>query len=280
MTMTATVPWHQYPLKLTPEEMLSISQDISLHFSPSPLNLTTGHWRDASSPYNFSPSVLAEISAAISRQYGPDLRETNNNLTLLAVDPHNAYVYWQNVNYQPDNSLVVRVFWRPNADPSLKTSAIWFDTPITRLPLRQQIPLPLDNAYYSACIGRIDENKNFIASAYSNIIHVPPADGGLKALLLLKNRAVLKKTSEKPAEQHITATTWNADDLGIIAVSTASRPLMLHFNDFNDWVDNMGLSPEALSFCLQKKKLHVELVQDFAIYHSPARFRKNPSGQL
>lgn len=285
--MTGIAPGHPYPFDLTPDEMLAISQDISRHFSPSPLNSAAGSLRDAASGYHFSPAALSEISTLIGRRHARPPTETDAPLTLLPVDPFHCYVYWRNVSLQPDDALILRIFWRPSADPSLNFSAVWFDNPVERLPLRQKIRLPLDNAYYSAGIGRLDNDNGLSLLACSNIIHVPSAGAceqlnpARKPAATRKNGAESENNSAETFPAGFAPVRPDAGKFRPIPENTGDcRQLILHFTDFGGWMDNWGLASEVLASLLQKKKFCVRLIGTSADLKVPGRFRKSSSGQF
>lgn len=203
---------HHSKIVLTQEEMLTISQEISLKFSPqhallidhdflAPKTLTdykdqlaeknstnADCYSTPDSDCRFSSKELNAISDEISRNFAPKASILVPELFLLPVDPHHLYAYWA----MGDNTasklaaknsaspLTLRVYWRPDANPAIKSSNVWFDISIENFESRSKVRLPLDDTAYSASLGRINPDHSFHAIAESNIIQVPPAPGRMR----------------------------------------------------------------------------------------------------
>lgn len=203
---------HHSKIVLTQEEMLTISQEISLKFSPKDAllidhdflvaktltdyndqltekNSTNADWYSTpDSDCRFSSNELNAISDEISRSFAPKTVILAPELFLLPVDPHHLYAYWAMGNITANklatknsaSPLTLRVYWRPDANPAIKSSNVWFDIGIENFEPRSKVRLPLDDTSYSASLGRINRDHSFDVIANSNIIHVPPAPGRMR----------------------------------------------------------------------------------------------------
>ncbi len=203
---------HHSKIVLTQEEMLTISQEISLKFSPKDTLLvdhdflasetladyndhltekssTNADWY--STPYSdcrFSSKELNAISDEISLRFAPKASILAPEVFLLPVDPHHLYAYWAMGDITANklaakhsgSPLTIRVYWRPDANPAIKSSNVWFDFSIENFESRSKVRLPLDDTAYSASLGRINPDHSFDVIADSNIIHVPPAPGRMR----------------------------------------------------------------------------------------------------
>ncbi|MGZ8187610.1 MAG: DUF4912 domain-containing protein [Methylosarcina sp.] len=204
--MTFSEARQQSQIELTPEEMLEISQEINRKFAPSAASFITDvvdPAPDESRLYPFgrspkhnlktissarkdshnelSPKELYEISREISRRYPPKDETARPELLLLPVDPYHLYAYWnlgrnQEQAASPRNAgkgLTLRIYWLPNESNEITGSNVWFDVPVHEPNARQKVRLPLDDAAYSAALGKLKPNHDFEAYEYSNIIRVP-----------------------------------------------------------------------------------------------------------
>lgn len=200
-----------FQIELTAEEMLTISQDISLKFSPNAASIRdnedflAGIYRytgpetgndDANTPLyslhdgdsGFSSKELNDISEEISRLFTPKAALAEPELFLLPVDPDHLYAYWDIGENQASpirekavvKPLILRVYWRPDANPEIKSSNVWFDVVADNPENRQKVPLPIDDTAYSATLGKLNSDNSLDVIATSNIIHVPPAPGRMR----------------------------------------------------------------------------------------------------
>jgi hypothetical protein len=200
---------HHSKIELTQEEMLTISREISLKFAPNPMLLTENEdlVADIDAYYTYPQTVkdrsdievisiqgnkcrftakeLNAISEEISRNFAPKAAILEPELFLLPVDPHHLYAYWdigdkevyRLLDKDSMSPFTLRVYWRPDANPDIKSSNVWFDVTADKLDARLKVRLPLDNSAYSASIGKLNKDNHFDAIASSNIIHVPSAPG-------------------------------------------------------------------------------------------------------
>lgn len=193
-------------IELTPEEMREISQEINLKFAPNAASLIlddiplvqdddrlypyarsyknplkTGSQERRDSGKSLSPKELFEISREISRRFPPKDESATPELFLLPVDPYHLYAYWnlgrskEQVRPQEPygNDLILRIYWLPHDGNGIAGSNVWFDVPVHEPNARQKVHLPLDDAAYSAALGRLKPNRGFEVCAYSNSIRVP-----------------------------------------------------------------------------------------------------------
>ncbi|WP_374089385.1 DUF4912 domain-containing protein [Methylomicrobium lacus] len=183
------------PIELTRDEMLAISTEISLKFSPDKAALTAARsWPPASmtSPQQaaalpdetpvggFSHRELQAIGQDISQRFAPKASNNMPELLLLPVDPHHLYAFWETgANAQKSapaqQPLTLRIYWRPDAAQEITRSNIWFDIPADNPANRKKVRLPIDDTYYSATLGTLKQDRTLDVLAQSNLIHVPTA---------------------------------------------------------------------------------------------------------
>lgn len=199
--MTFSDTGHHSQIEPSPEEMLRISREISLKFSPNAVSITdtdsfpadvridsnvpksakdnanAGLYPADSCYGGFSPKELQEISEEISRHFAPQASAVVPELFLLPVDPHHLYAYWDIGEDDILNPLTLRIYWRPDANPDIISSNVWFDVAADNPEARQKIRLPIDDTAYSAVLGKLNPDHSLEIFASSNIIRVPPAPG-------------------------------------------------------------------------------------------------------
>ncbi|TAL54989.1 MAG: DUF4912 domain-containing protein [Methylovulum sp.] len=201
--MTFSRSRYDTQIKLSPEELFEISQEISRKFAPNastdpafppdafpsryaprkfgekPINslLHAGHH----SRIRLSPQEMFEISQEISRKYAPNMSTGTPELVLLPVDPSHLYAYWNlgddknitGLKEESANPLILRIYWRPDENAAISNTKIWFDVALDTFQSRQKIRLPIDGTAYSAVIGRLYPDNSLTVFADSNLIHVP-----------------------------------------------------------------------------------------------------------
>ena len=125
---------------------------------------------------------MLDISQEISCKFSLKNTATAPELVILPVDPYHLYAYWKlgdrrSGNAPPEDAdeLVLRVYWRPEQNDRLDKSKLWFNVNVDSNLSQLNIRLPVDDSYYSATIGTVDENQNLAVLASSNAIHVPRA---------------------------------------------------------------------------------------------------------
>jgi hypothetical protein len=177
--MTFSYSRYNPQIKLSPEEMLAISQEINREFAPS---FST---RISSPGYHhkLSPKEMLEISEEIRLDFAPRASNNRQELVLLPVDPDHLYAYWNLGDHKPnasqpndsDNQLTLRIYSEPKKNMAITKTKSWFDVDIKSAQAQQKIFLPsrTREAAYSATIGKRYPDNSLAPFASSNIIHVP-----------------------------------------------------------------------------------------------------------
>lgn len=186
------------PIVLTRDEMLAISNEISLKFAPEkttptaveplPQVFATPPLPDADSPEQlqiegFSHRQLQAIGDDINRRFAPKVESSIPEITLLPVDPHHLYAYWNAgpnpttmaAEHKLEQPMTLRIYWRPDAAKEITRSNIWFDIPADNPANKKKIRLPIDDTGYSAALGRLNPDHSLDVLAHSNVVHVPTA---------------------------------------------------------------------------------------------------------
>jgi len=204
--MTFSRSGYDTQIKLSPEELFEISQEISRKFAPNAASLSSDSAflsgafpsryslrKSAKSQVNsifhssqhshtrLSPQEMFEISQEISRKFSPDASTGTPELVLLPVDPYHLYAYWNlgenkkltESKDEPANPLILRIYWRPDESADISNTKIWFDIAFNTFQSRQKVRLPIDGTAYSAVIGKLHPDNGLTVFADSNIIHVP-----------------------------------------------------------------------------------------------------------
>lgn len=187
------------PIELTPDEMLAISEEIALKFSPDKASLSAiEHCPLPPATASSTPAVLTEqrgrgnfsyrelqtISQEISRRFMPKASNSVPEILLLPVDPHHLYAYWDTGSPQPQmpdhnlqKPLTLRIYWRPNAERNITHLNLCFDISADNAANRKKIRLPIDDTHYSAALGRLNPDHSLEVLAHSNLVHVPASPG-------------------------------------------------------------------------------------------------------
>jgi hypothetical protein len=201
MAMIFSDTGHHSKIEPTPEEMLTISREISLKFTPNAVSITDtdSYLANVYTDYNvpqiyadnantqsnsiysgFSLKELQEISEEISCRFAPQPSAVIPELFLLPVDPHHLYAYWDTGDRDELNQLTLRIYWRPDVNPETTSSNVWFDVVADNPESRQKIRLPIDDTAYSAVLGKLKPDNSLDVLACSNIVQVPPAPGRMR----------------------------------------------------------------------------------------------------
>ncbi len=182
---------NRHPMHLSQPELLDISQEISLAFSPRYL-------KPAYSPAHslpFTASELIAISSEISSNYQPRVQDRPVSLVLLPLAPHRLYAYWQLRRAgpatappaEPPAQLTLRIFPETDAKPSLvaaeppipqAAAPVWFDIAVTTDNCAQtlNVPEPLqDQQHFRAELGLISAEHDFTPLLSSNPASLPAA---------------------------------------------------------------------------------------------------------
>jgi hypothetical protein len=178
--MTFSYSRYNPQIKLSPEEMLEISQQINREFAP-------GFSAGISKPvyqHKLSPKEMFEISEEIRQDFAPRASNNTKELVLLPVDPDHLYAYWNlgddklnttQIN-ESKNQLTLRIYQEPNKNMDITKAKPWFDVDIGSGQAQQKILLPTrtNEAAYYASIGKRFPDNSLAPFASSNITHVPP----------------------------------------------------------------------------------------------------------
>lgn len=200
-----------FPIRLSPRELLEISQEISRNYAPAASvntpRLTAG--------IRLSPPEILEISEEISRQYRPKIFTDTPNLVLLPVDPEHLYAYWQPgrariASASPDDcrEIVLRIY--PQPDESTRTIKSWFDVVIDNSRKQQKVFLPRQGkaSAYSAAIGERCADDCLEVLATAGPVQVPglsrgPYQSGKVAIFpepMLQALAASQESSHYPSK--------------------------------------------------------------------------------
>jgi hypothetical protein len=166
-------------IKLAPEELLAISQEISRAFSPR----FTSKMAESVSQIRFAAKELFEISQEITREFAGGMVMDSPELMLLPVDPYHLHAYWHldeakanaDVKHDSEDSLTLRIYAQAVESTDSVEPETWFDVAIDGFQGQQTMSLPiaLAETVYSAAIGKCYADNSFAIFAYSNIISLP-----------------------------------------------------------------------------------------------------------
>ena len=178
--MTFSYSRYNPQIKLSPEEMLEISQEINREFAP---NFSTGI-PNPGYQHKLSPKEMFDISEEIRQDFAPRASNNMQELVLLPVDPDHLYAYWNlgddklNAAQKNDfeNQLTLRIYSEPNKNSDITETKSWFDVAIDSPQAQQKVFLPMrvDETAYSATIGKRFPDNSLAPFVQSNITHVPP----------------------------------------------------------------------------------------------------------
>ena len=166
-------------IKLSPEEMLEISQEINREFAP---NFSTAIPSPGYRP-KISAKEMFEISEEIRQDFAPRASNNTLGLVLLPVDPDHLYAYWSlgddKLNgiqkYDSTNQLTLRIFPVPIENNAITNTKSWFDVAIDSTQAQQSVFLSIraHETAYSATIGKRYPDNSLSPFAYSNFTYVP-----------------------------------------------------------------------------------------------------------
>jgi len=166
-------------IKLSPEEMFEISQEINQEFAPN-FSLKKP---EPAAQYTLSPKEMLDISEEIRLDFAPKASNNTQELVLLPVDPDHLYAYWNVADCQPittpeidsGNQLTLRVYSEANKNRAITKAKSWFDVALDSVQAQQKVFLPIraDETTYSATIGSRYPDNSLAPFAHSNITQVP-----------------------------------------------------------------------------------------------------------
>ena len=165
---------------LSTEEMLQISQEINLAFTP----IFSVEIATPACQYQLSSKEMLQISDTISQDFAPSESNNTQKLVLLPVDPDHLYAYWnlgddpsgRTQKTNPGHQLTLRIYSEPdNLVDTLKKKP-YFDVAVDGAQAQKNIVLPwhTHQTVYSATLVNRYQNNSQAPWAYSNITHVPP----------------------------------------------------------------------------------------------------------
>ncbi len=168
---------HGSRIKLSPEEMLDISERISRDFSPiysSPISPI---------PIRLSASEMRSISDEISRDFAlrPEPGRATAEIVLLPVDPDHLHAYWHFQQppsaEQPPRPMTLRIYPMPDRQPAGEPG--WLDLPIEPGLTQHKVTVPpsMSADYYSAAIGWRQDDQHFAEIACSEAVFIPRSAG-------------------------------------------------------------------------------------------------------
>ncbi|MEY3759576.1 MAG: hypothetical protein RIR39_1067 [Pseudomonadota bacterium] len=165
---------------LSTEEMLQISQEINLAFTP----IFSVEIATSACQHPLSSKEMLQISDTISLDFAPSASNNTQQLVLLPVDPDHLYAYW-NLGDDPlgrtqktdhGQSLTLRIYSEPDNLADMLKKKPYFDVAVEGAQAQKIIVLP-QHTYqttYSATLVNRYQNINQVPLASSNITHVPP----------------------------------------------------------------------------------------------------------
>jgi uncharacterized protein len=178
LVMTFSQSGHNPQIKLLPEELLEISQEINRDFAPS----FSIKKQQPPFQHKLSPKEMLDISEEISQSFAPKASDNKQELVILPVDPDHLYAYWNLGNDEQKsaqkndsgNQLTLRIYSEPQKTVAITTTKSWFDVNIKSAQAQQKIFLPSRTleAAYSATIGKRYADNSLAPLASSNITHI------------------------------------------------------------------------------------------------------------
>ena len=164
---------------LSTEEMLQISQEINLAFTP----VFSVEIAAPACQHPLSSKEMLQISDAISQDFAPSASNNTQKLVLLPVDPDHLYAYWNlgdapsgsTQKTDPGHQLTLRIYSEPdNLADTLKKKP-YFDVAVDGTQAKKNIDLPwhTHQTSYSATLDNRYQNDRQVPLASSNITHVP-----------------------------------------------------------------------------------------------------------
>lgn len=200
LVMTFSYSRYNPQIKLSPEEMLEISQEINREFAPG----FSIKKPEPASQHKLSPKELFEISEEIRLNFAPKASDNPQELVLLPVDPEHLYAYWNldddKLNTTPkkdsEKQLTLRIFPEANKNTDISKTKSWFDVAIddTQAQLSVFLSMRAHETAYRADIGNRFPDNSLAPFAHSNIVHVPL---GMAILNQLKESQIVFKSMPK-----------------------------------------------------------------------------------
>ena len=173
---------NKFKNQLSSKELLAISKEISLLFSPYiPAEIPCLNTELA-----LPAQQLLDVSESISLYYSPKIFSSTNKLVILPIDPQHIYVYWDLVDNQDtalsqsivENEISLRVYAQSGEnDYSSSKEGPVVEIPIHAVQAQERIKLPLLDGVnsYSASVGRSTKKVDFVPFLNTKSSHEIPA---------------------------------------------------------------------------------------------------------
>ena len=178
LVMTFSHSIYNPKIKLSPEEMLEISQEIHRDFAPG----FSTKKPEPASQLKLSAKEMLEISEEIRQDFAPKAANNPQEIVLLPVDPDHIHVYWNLADDKAStaqkndsgNRLTLRIYSEPNKNTDIAKTKSWFDVAIDSYQAQQSVALPMWNheTAYRASIGNREPDNSLAELAKSNVINV------------------------------------------------------------------------------------------------------------
>jgi hypothetical protein len=158
--MILTHSRHNPKIKLLPDELLEISQEISQEFAPGFNSNASGPEK----PQQLSADEMFTISEEIRLRFAPNASNNKKEIVLLPVDPGHLHAYWNldddkpNTLHNPDanEQLTLKIYFETKEQEDKTKSKPWFEIAINGTQSQQKIslPSPTQATTYRATIGK------------------------------------------------------------------------------------------------------------------------------
>ena len=175
--MTPSHSRHGSRVSLLPAEILAISEQIGLEFTPR----YTSQLLAKRSDIRLSSQEMRSISEEISREFmvRPTPPVSHSEIALLPVDPNHLHAYWhldeESIAEKSPQPLLLRIFSMPDNQAPAPDRPGWFDLSIEPglVQYKVTVPATMDSNYYSAAIGVRTDDYRFTVLANSDTTYIP-----------------------------------------------------------------------------------------------------------
>lgn len=176
---------HSSRIRLSPREMLAISEQVSRDFTP----LYCSRLSAKKSQLRLSAREMRSVSDEISREFAvrPTPQLPHSEIVLLPVDPDHLHAYWhfdeKQLEEKPVPPLTLRIYSMPDSRTEAGVKPEWFDRPIESGSAQYKITVPatMTSHYYSATIGWQADDYHFVPIASSETAFIPRTQSALTA---------------------------------------------------------------------------------------------------
>lgn len=168
---------HCSRIRLSPREMLAISEQVSRDFSPK----YSSHFLGKKPSIKLAPQEMRSISEEISREFAvrPSPQLSHSEIVLLPVDPDHLHAYWhldeEQLREEGRHPLTLRIYAISDDQAAPGEKPNWFDSPIEPDLTQFKVTLPatMTGDYYSAAIGWRPTERQFVSFACSEAAYIP-----------------------------------------------------------------------------------------------------------